>query len=220
MSLKTVRFGLWAPLVAALALSTLAPVAAAQAAPQAAAGDAVRGAKLAYTCYGCHGIPDYRNSYPTYRVPKIFGQRADYIVAALGEYKAGTRQHGRNGTMNGQAASLSDKDMADLAAFFAGATPLKGDGPTGTAPAVVATCAACHGADGVAIEGTGAPSLAGQHADYLVNSLQGYQKGTRQNAIMQGFAAQLKPADIQAAAKWFAAQGPGLWTQKADGSKH
>jgi len=50
MSLKMVRSGLWAPLVAALALSTLASVASAQ----AAAGDAVRGAKLAYTCYGCH----------------------------------------------------------------------------------------------------------------------------------------------------------------------
>lgn len=216
MSLKMVRSGLWAPLMAALALSTLAPVASAQAAP----GDAVRGAKLAYTCYGCHGIPDYRNTYPTYHVPKIFGQRADYIVAALGEYKAGTRKHGRNGTMNGQAASMSDKDMADVAAFFAGATPLKGDGPTGTPPAVVATCAACHGADGVAIDGTGAPNLAGQHADYLVNSLHGYQKGTRQNAIMQGFAAQLKEEDIQVAAKWFAAQTPGVWTQKADGSKH
>lgn len=216
MSLKTVRFGLWAPLVAALALSTLAPVAAAQAAP----GDAVRGGKLAYTCLGCHGIPDYRNTYPTYHVPKIFGQRADYIVAALGEYKAGTRQHGRNGTMNGQAASLSDKDMADLAAYFAGATPLKGNGPTGTAPAAVAACTACHGADGVAVEGTGAPSLAGQHADYLVHALRGYQKGTRQNAIMQGFAAQLSAADVQVAAKWFAAQGPGLWAQKPDGSKH
>ena len=216
MSLKMVRSGLWAPLAAALALSTLASVASAQ----AAAGDAVRGAKLAYTCYGCHGIPDYRNTYPTYHVPKIFGQRADYIVAALGEYKLGTRKHGRNGTMNAQAGSLSDKDIVDMAAFFEGATPLKSDGPTGTPPAIVATCVACHGADGVAIEGTGAPSLAGQHADDLVHSLQGYQKGTRQNGIMQGFAAQLKPADMQAAAAWFAAQRPSLWAQKPNGSKH
>ena len=211
MSLKTVRSGLWASLVAAAALSTVAPA--------ALAGDAARGAKLAYTCYGCHGIPDYRNTYPTYHVPKIFGQRADYLATALKEYKTGARKHGRNGTMNGQAASLSDKDIADLAAFFAGKEELKGDGPTGTPPPAVAACTACHGADGVAIPGTGAPSLAGQHADYLLVSLKAYQKGTRQNAIMQGFAAQLSPADMQAAAKWFAAQKPGLWTQKADGRK-
>jgi hypothetical protein len=37
---------------------------------------------------------------------------------------------------------------------------------------------------------------------------------------MQGFAAQLKPADVQAAAAWFAAQGPGVWAQKANGAKH
>ena len=209
MSLKTVRSALWASLVAAVALSTLSPVAA-------AAGDAARGAKLAYTCYGCHGIPDYRNTYPTYHVPKIFGQRADYIIAALGEYKSGARKHG---TMGGQAGSLSDAQIADLAAFFAGKEELKGDGPTGTPPAVVATCTACHGADGVAIAGTGAANLAGQHADYLLNSLQSYKKGTRQNAIMQGFAAQLSPADMQTAAKWFASQTPGLWTQKANGQK-
>jgi cytochrome c553 len=209
MSLKTVRSALWASLVAAAALSVLSPVAA-------AAGDAARGAKLAYTCYGCHGIPDYRNTYPTYHVPKVFGQRADYIVAALAEYKAGARKHP---TMRGQAGSLSDQNIADIAAFLAGKEELKGDGPTGTPPAAVAACAACHGADGVAIPGTGAPTLAGQHADYLLNSLQAYKKGTRVNGIMQGFAATLSPADMQAAAKWFAAQKPGLWTQKADGRK-
>ena len=57
------------------------------------AADAVRGGKLAYTCHGCHGIPDYRNAYPVYKVPKLGGQHAAYMVAALKEYKSGDRAH-------------------------------------------------------------------------------------------------------------------------------
>ncbi len=209
MSLKTARYGLWAPLMAVMVLAWAAPAAV------YAQGDAARGAKLAYTCLGCHGIPDYRNVYPTYHVPKLFGQNAEYLVVALGEYKAGARKHP---TMNGQATSLSDAAIVDIAAFFAGATPLKGNGPTGQPPAIVATCAACHGPEGVAIMGM-YPNLAGQHADFLESALHGYKKGTRQNAIMQGFAGQLSEADIKAAAAWFSAQSPGVWTQKANGQK-
>src|SRR3546814_17245857 len=69
---------------------------------------------------GCHGIPKYYNVYPTYRVPKLGGQSAEYIAAALNEYKSGNRAHG---TMHAQAASLSDQDIAHIAAFLA--TPPK-----------------------------------------------------------------------------------------------
>ena len=82
-----------------------------------AAGDAAAGKTKAFTCMGCHGIPSYSNVYPTYYVPKIGGQHADYIVAALQAYKAGQRSHE---TMKAQAATLSDQDMQDIAAFFAG----------------------------------------------------------------------------------------------------
>jgi len=69
-------------------------------------------------CIGCHGIAGYRTAYPTvYHVPKIAGQQADYIVKALQAYKSGARQHP---SMRGIAASLSEKDMADLAAYYAG----------------------------------------------------------------------------------------------------
>ena len=54
---------------------------AALAAPAlATAADAARGAKLAYTCLGCHGIPNYKNAYPVYSVPKLGGQHAAYLV--------------------------------------------------------------------------------------------------------------------------------------------
>lgn len=82
----------------------------------AAAGDAAAGKVKAELCRGCHGIPGYFNVYPTYHVPKIGGQHAKYIVAALKAYKAGQRPHA---TMQAQAQSLSEQDMADIAAFFA-----------------------------------------------------------------------------------------------------
>lgn len=81
-----------------------------------AAGDAAAGKTKAFTCMGCHGIPSYHNVYPSYHVPKLGGQHADYIAAALQAYKSGQRSHS---TMRAQAASLSEQDMQDLAAFFA-----------------------------------------------------------------------------------------------------
>lgn len=80
-----------------------------------AAGDAKAGADKFYTCIGCHGIEDYSNVYPTYRVPKIGGQSAQYIETALKAYRDGQRSHP---TMKGQAMSLSDQDIADIAAYL------------------------------------------------------------------------------------------------------
>lgn len=69
-------------------------------------------------CVGCHGLAGYKTAYPeVYHVPKIAGQQAEYIVKALQAYKSGARRHP---SMRGIAASLSDKDMADLAAYYAG----------------------------------------------------------------------------------------------------
>ena len=78
-------------------------------------GDPAKGKVESYTCIGCHGIPNYTNNYPTYRVPKLAGQQAAYVVQALKEYKAGDRAHN---TMHAQASSLSDQQMQDIAAYF------------------------------------------------------------------------------------------------------
>ncbi|HYP66725.1 MAG TPA: cytochrome c [Thiobacillaceae bacterium] len=81
------------------------------------AGDPVAGREKNAMCEGCHGIPGWRTAYPTpYSVPKLGGQHADYIVAALKEYKSGDRSFP---TMRAIAASLSDQDMEDLAAYYA-----------------------------------------------------------------------------------------------------
>jgi cytochrome c553 len=78
-------------------------------------GDIAKGKVQSQTCLGCHGIPDYTNVYPTYRVPKLAGQSAAYIVHALEEYKSGQRSHQ---TMHAQASSLTRQQMENIAAYF------------------------------------------------------------------------------------------------------
>jgi cytochrome c553 len=172
----------------------------------AAAADAARGAKLAYTCHGCHGIPNYKNAYPVYSVPKLGGQHAAYMVAALKEYKSGDRSHA---TMHAQAISLSDNDLADIAAFLGGQELKPSGRPVGTAPKAGQTCVACHGNDGVGIMPE-YPNLAGQHEDYIANSLRSYKSGVRKNAIMSGMAAPLTEQDIRELAKYYSSQRPAL----------
>ncbi len=81
------------------------------------AGDPAAGKAKNSMCIGCHGIGGYKTVYPeVYSVPKLGGQHAAYIVKALQEYKAGNRTHP---SMRAIAAGLSDKDMADLGAYYA-----------------------------------------------------------------------------------------------------
>ncbi|MFO1412313.1 MAG: c-type cytochrome [Burkholderiales bacterium] len=106
-----------------LAALLVAPWASAQTPAPAAApvGDANRGAQKVSMCQGCHGIPGWRTAFPeVYRVPKLSGQSAPYIVAALKQYKSGDRGHP---TMKAIAGSLSEGDMADIAAYYT-QTPL------------------------------------------------------------------------------------------------
>jgi len=106
--------------LAALALAAWLPQVAWSQAP-ATPGDPNRGAQKIQMCQGCHGIPGWRTAFPeVYRVPKLSGQSPGYIIAALKEYKAGNRTHP---SMKAIAASLTEQDMADIAAYYA-LTPL------------------------------------------------------------------------------------------------
>ena len=90
-----------------------------------AAGDAKAAETLISMCTGCHSIPGYQASFPrVYRVPKIGGQSAAYIQSALQAYAKGERSHP---TMDGISRTLSDKQIADIAAYYAerGATTSK-----------------------------------------------------------------------------------------------
>ena len=82
---------------------------------QAFEGDPERGRVKAESCLGCHAIPSYSNAYPNYHVPKVGGQNEAYIISALIAYRKGLRGHD---TMHVNASSLSDQDIADIAAFF------------------------------------------------------------------------------------------------------
>lgn len=98
------------------AATNAAPTAPAPAAaPATIKGNATAGKQLTYTCQGCHGVTGYKNAYPSYHVPKIGGQSGEYLVNALAEYKKGTRKHP---TMQAQAQSFSDQDIADIAAYL------------------------------------------------------------------------------------------------------
>ncbi|PPJ44133.1 MULTISPECIES: cytochrome c [unclassified Pseudoxanthomonas] len=93
-----------------------APAAApAAATPKPLVGNPDTGRTLTYTCQGCHGIEGYKNAYPNFHVPRIGGQSADYLANALTEYRNGNRKHP---TMQAQAQSFSDQDIADIAAFL------------------------------------------------------------------------------------------------------
>jgi cytochrome c553 len=197
-------------LKAAAPLAVLATAILLQSVPAQAAGDPVRGKTLGYTCLGCHGIETYKNVYPTFSVPKLRGQSAEYIVEALKAYRGGDRSHG---TMHAHASSLSDADMQDLAAYLGGTShTYDADAkPKGTPPAALALCNSCHGPVGVGLIPT-YPSLAGQHADYLAHAIESYRSGARKNGIMAPFASQLQPADIAAIAKFYSQQQPALVT--------
>jgi len=80
-----------------------------------AAGDIEKGKLTAYTCSGCHGVKFYMNAYPAYHVPRLGGQNEAYIVSALKAYRSKERSHP---TMQVQAGSLSDDDIANIAAYF------------------------------------------------------------------------------------------------------
>jgi cytochrome c553 len=185
----------------------------AQAQSPTVAGDAKRGQDLAYTCNGCHAIPNYKNVYPTYSVPKLRGQRPEYLVAALKAYKSGERSHG---TMHSQAVSMNEQDMADVAVYLAGNNVLTqsvNDVPATARPKATEVCLACHGTNGVGITAD-YPTISGQHRDYLERSLTDYKKGGRKNAIMAGMAASLTAEDIEQLAAYYSSQKPALETLK------
>jgi cytochrome c553 len=177
-------------------------------------GSVEDGAKKNAMCIGCHGIKGYQASFPqVYKVPMISGQNEKYLAAALIEYQKGDRKHP---TMRAITASLSEQDIADLAAYYAAhghqeaapALPATVDLPVALKEKMAA-CAACHGSNFNNTTDPANPRLAGQHADYLAAALHAYQvEGNpqvgRANATMVGMAKPLSNSDIKQIAAFLA----------------
>jgi cytochrome c553 len=185
-------------------------------------GDAARGATLNATCIGCHGIPGYQASFPeVYRVPAISGQNDKYIIAALNAYKKGDRKHA---TMRAIVASLSEQDIADLAAYYAAHGGAPAAGTAGKAPSAdvaalltKGACASCHGEQfNKPIDGS-YPKIAGQYPDYLFSALKSYKvegnpKVGRSNAIMSAQVKQFSNKELKVIAEYLGSLPPDVRT--------
>jgi len=175
-------------------------------------GDAAAGSQKNALCVGCHGIKGYHISFPeVHKVPKIYGQGDGYIRAALHAYKAGERKHPSMRTL---ASSLSEQDIADLAAFYSGSgtgVTLPAAAAEGSAKAaelvIKGGCASCHGANlSKPIDPT-YPKIAGQYNDYLYVALRAYKTTDkpmigRGHPVMGGIAKQFSNADLKVLADY------------------
>jgi cytochrome c553 len=173
-------------------------------------------------CIGCHGIKGYQASFPeVYKVPMISGQNAKYIVAALNAYKKGERKHP---TMRGISESLSEQDMADVAAYYEqhGKTDVAVPAPAAADAKVAAllqkgACVSCHGDNFSKPVDPSYPKIAGQHKDYLFVALQSYKTENqstwgRSNGVMGGIAKQFSNAELKALANYIGSQPGELQT--------
>lgn len=160
------------------------------------AGDAAVGKKLSGQCRTCHGLDGYAKI-PI--APHIGGEPASYIVHQLTAFRDGTREHEM---MSVVAKSLTDEQIADLAAWYSSHTAsaeLTAD--PANAPEA---CIACHAVDGIAVM-EDAPNLAGETNIYIDTQLKAFRNGKRKHEIMSAIAADMTDEEIRAAADWYGA---------------
>jgi cytochrome c553 len=179
-------------------------------------GDTVSGKQKSQICQGCHGMDG--NSTDEL-IPKLAGQYDEYIIKQMRNYLAGTRSHE---IMNGMAAPLSDKDLADISAYFADQPIMKGSGSTpnnkgkkiflkGNISQMVMTCVYCHGDGGKGLDPSTAmyPVIGGQHKAYLLKQLKDFREDDRMNSpnvVMNKIVRSLSDADLDAVAEYISVQ--------------
>lgn len=165
-------------------------------------------------CVACHGA-DGNSMVPTY--PKLAGQGAGYLLKQLHDFKSGQR---KGTVMNGFAATLSDADMRNLAAFFSEQKTKPGTANdadevhqgqmmyrAGNTMVGIPACAGCHGPSGSG-NPVEFPRLAGQQPDYVVSELQKFRSGERANdpaGMMRGVAQRMTDQEMKAVAQYITA---------------
>lgn len=203
-------------LASAITLATAAllagPALASEAAKGPAKPDPAKGQeKATQVCGACHTFDGTRGSPAN---PILAGQHPEYLVKQLTEFKAGKR---KNAVMAGFAATLSEEDMRNVAAFYAGKTAKPGAAKGkdtirlgeriwrgGIAERGVPACAGCHGPTGAGIPAQ-YPRLAGQHGDYLEAQMTAFRSGARaNNASMTAIAGKLSDLELKAVSDYAA----------------
>ncbi|WP_196140023.1 cytochrome c [Aliikangiella sp. G2MR2-5] len=177
------------------------------------AGDAAKGQAKTGTCAGCHGADG--NS-PIPMNPKIAGQSAKYLAKQLHDFKSGARE---NATMAPMAGMLSDEDIENVAAFYAGQSVQHAAVEdkfiklgerlyrSGDADRNIPACMACHGPTGEGMPAAGFPALGGQHPQYTAAQLKAFRSGARNNDannVMRDVVAKMSDEQIEALAHYLA----------------
>jgi cytochrome c553 len=194
-------------MAALVATSALADTAKAPAKPDIAKGSTIS----ANVCVACH-TNDGSRGVPTF--PILQGQHLDYLVKQLGEFKTGRRD---NPIMRGMAATLSEDDMRNVAAFYESKSAKPGSATSkatverarqiwkgGIAAKQVPACASCHGPDGAGIPAQ-YPRVGGQWTPYTQTQLEQFRSGQRANSPqMTAIAARLSDDEIKALADYMA----------------
>jgi cbb3-type cytochrome c oxidase subunit III len=173
--------------------------------------DLAKGEATAATCQACH-TADGSRGLPAN--PILQGQHPEYLVKQLVEFKAGKR---KNAVMAGFAATLSEDDMKNVAAFYASKQAKPGFAKNkdtvalgeqiyrgGITAKQVPACSGCHSPNGAGVPAQ-YPRLAGQHADYTEAQLTAFRSGARGNsAQMMAIAARLSDTELKAVSDYIA----------------
>ena len=195
----------------ALLTSAAGTVFANEAAPAAFKADPAKGALAAASCQACHTADGSRGSPAN---PILQGQHPEYILKQLAEFKSGKR---KNAIMMGMAATLSDDDMKQVAAYYASKSAKPGFAKIketvslgeqiyrgGILSKAVPACAGCHSPNGAGIPAQ-YPRLGGQHADYAEAQLLAFRSGVRgNNAQMTTIAGKMNDREMKAVADYVA----------------
>ena len=177
----------------------------------AADGDPAQGKILSQPCAVCHAA-DGNSVNPVW--PKLAGQHSSYIVKQLQDFKDGRRV---NAQMTAMVLNLTEADMKDLGAYFAGQTVSKGTANPdqielgqriyryGDNQAGIPACMACHGPNGAGNPGAVYPALGGQHAAYTATQLKMFKAEERnndKNNVMRSIAGPMTNAQIEAVSEY------------------
>lgn len=159
-------------------------------------GDATAGQPLGAMCGGCHGANGVSVDAAT---PSLAGQDAQYLIKATKAYRT-TRQ---NWGMQRYVSNLSDKDIDNIAAFYASQQPKVGTQIASSTQEIAAKCDRCHDQNDNAAP---APKMKGQDKDYLVMALRSYRDGKRESTTMHNMSFPYSNAIIESLASWYASQ--------------